>query len=63
MDEIEKQKKQKSKIINGIKRNLKKQRMFHYLTKHVGKGVRGSLKKVYVADQNQKIIKTQIEKE
>ena len=37
--------------------------MFHYLIKHIGKGVRGSLKTVYVVDQDQKIVKTLIVKE
>ena len=56
MDKTEKQKKQKLRILNRIKRNLNRQYTFHYSTKHAGKEVRGSLKRVHTVDQNQKIV-------
>ena len=37
--------------------------MFHYLTRHAGKGARDSLKRVHVVDDNNKIIKTHVNRE
>jgi uncharacterized surface protein with fasciclin (FAS1) repeats len=50
-NEMEKDKKKRKKIINNIVKNQQRLHTFHYLTKHVGKGVKGYLKKLIVRDK------------
>ena len=48
---MEKDKKKRKKIINNIVKNQQRLHAFHYLTKYIGKGVRGCLKKLVVKDE------------
>ena len=53
----------KKKIITSVKKNLQRQQSFKYITKHVGKGAKNSLKRLHKVDSLNKIIHTFIEKE
>ena len=44
--------KKKKETIQGIKKSMSRKRMFHCLTRHSGKGVRDSLKRVRLIDEN-----------
>jgi len=52
------EKRLQAKIIDLVKKNLQRQYIFHYLTKHAGRGVRGNIKRLYQVDFNNKIIST-----
>ena len=54
MSKNEEQVKKKKKIISGIKKNLRRNHTFHYLTRHIGKGERDSIKRIHIVDKNQK---------
>jgi len=67
-NETEKEKKKRKRVIDGIIKNQNRMYMFHYLTWHAGKGVKGSLRKLIIKDKNgelkilldQESIKTEI---
>ena len=63
LDEKQLQEKERKKLVDRIQRNLQRKYTFHYLTKHVGKGEKGSLKRLHEVDQNMKIVVTHILKE
>ena len=48
----------RNKIIRGIKRNLIRKYTFYYLIKYSGKGMRDSIKRIYIEDNQQKVIAT-----
>ena len=45
--------KKKKKVIAGIRRKLKRDHTFHYLSRHVGKGMRDSIKRLQVENENE----------
>ena len=55
--------KMKSKILKNIEKQQKRTHTFRYLSKHAGKGIKGSLKRLYITNQNNEIQKTIIDKE
>ena len=62
-EEGEEQVQNKKKIINSIQRKLQRNQSFRYVSKHIGKGVKGSLKRLYIVNENGEIVKTHIDKE
>ena len=57
------QRKTKKKIISGIKKKLNKIYSFHYISRHVGKGEKYSIKRLHAVDKNNTIINTYMEQE
>lgn len=57
------QRKKKEKIISGIKRSLNREHAFYYISRHVGKGEREGIKRIHEVDDNNKIIKTYVDRE
>ena len=55
MCENEDQRKTKKKIIGEIKKKMQKTHAFHYISRHIGKGERESIKRIHTIDDNQKI--------
>ena len=55
--------KTKQKLIKTIAKQQKRANAFKYLTKHVGKGVKGNLKRLHIVNEEDKIVRTIIEKE
>ena len=55
--------KKKKKILSGIKRTLKRNHTFRYLSYHAGKGNMEMIKKVHVVNLNNQIIKTYVDRE
>ena len=55
--------KMKKKIVSGIKKKLQKTHTFHYITRHIGKGEREGIKRLHTVDDNNKIIKSCINRE
>ena len=51
-EEGEKLVKKKKKIIAGIRRKLSRDHTFHYLSRHVGKGVKDNIKRLQVKHSN-----------
>ena len=49
--------------MKNIKKQLKRYQIFKYLTKHIGKGVKGNLKRLHIINENQAIKRTIIGKE
>ena len=58
----EPQKKLRSKIINGVKKNKQHQHTFYYLAKHIRKEVRGNIKWLHIINENNQIVNTCINK-
>ena len=52
IDEGEKLAKKKKKVIAGIRRKLKRDHTFHYLSRHVGKGVKDNIKRLQVVNDD-----------
>ena len=48
----------KKEVLRKIKKEQTRNHDFHYMTKHVGKGVNGSLKFLHETDEGMIIIKT-----
>lgn len=63
IDKLEEKGKNKKKVIEAIKWKLKRNHSFHYISKHVGKGVRGNLKRLHEVNNRGQIINTYIDKE
>ena len=53
----------KSKILRSMAKQMKHQHSFQYLTKHIGRGPKNSLKRVHISNENNNIVKTLIQKE
>ena len=53
----------KNRMLQSVKKSFKRKSDFKYLTKHAGKGVKTSLKRVHEVNQNNEIIQTHTEKE
>ena len=62
-NEDEDQLKSRKKIISGIKKKLQKTHTFHYITRHIGKGDREGIKRLHTVDEENKIIKTCVNRE
>ena len=52
-----------SKIINSVKKSKQCQYIFHYLTKHTGRGVKENIKRLHQVDSNNKIKNTFLDQE
>jgi len=52
IEEGEKLVKKKKKIIAGIRKKLRRNHTFHYLSRHVGKGIRDNIKRLQVENDN-----------
>ena len=63
IDEEQISEKKQKKILKGIKNRLMRHTSFKYISKHIGKGERGSLKRLYELDENNQITKTSVSKE
>ena len=63
LNEKQLQNKKRKKLIKGIQKNLQCKHSFHYLTQHVGKGAKNSIKRLHEVDQDLQIIKTHMLKE
>jgi len=55
--------KMKSKVLKSIEKQQKRTHAFRYLSKHAGKGIKGSLKRLHIINHNNEIQKTIIDKE
>ena len=55
--------KKKKQIIKSIQRRLKRNRSFKYISKHAGKGTKGSLKRLHAENEKGEIITTIVNKE
>ena len=55
--------KKKKKMIGEIKRSLHKNYAFYYISRHVRKEERKSIKRMHAIDENQYIVKTHAERE
>ena len=55
--------KKKKKIIAGIKNKMRKNHTFHYLSRHIGKGMRDNIKRLQTNNENNNNIKTIINRE
>ena len=51
-EEGEKLAKKKKKVLAGIRKKLSRDHTFHYLSRHVGKGVKNNIKRLQVKNQN-----------
>ena len=51
-NETENDKKKRKKIRNGIIRNQNRMHTFHFLIRHVGKGIKGNAKKLIIKDED-----------
>ena len=63
LTEQQMQEKEKKKLIKGIEKNVRRNFTFTCLTRHIGKGGKGSLKKLHEVNQNLEIVKTHVLKE
>ena len=54
----EKEKQLRKRIIQRIKKERYRLYAFKFLTKHVGRGVNGSLKRLHLSDEEGKIVQT-----
>ena len=57
-DESASSRRKKKEVLRKIKKEQTRNHDFHYMTKHVGKGVNGSLKILHEKDEDMRIIKT-----
>ena len=55
--------KHKSKILRSMAKQMKHQHSFQYLTKHIGRGPKNSLKRVHIPNENNSIERTLVQKE
>ena len=62
-EDSEEQVKYKKKVISSIKKKLKRNHSFYYISKYAGKGVKGSLKRLYIVNEKDQIVQTYIDKE
>ena len=53
----------KKQIIKAIKRRLKRNRSIKHTSKHAGKGIKGSLKRLHIVNEKGDIIETLVNKE
>ena len=63
IDQEQLSRKQKRKIVRGIKKGLSRNRAFKYISTHIGKEERKGLKRLYAVNENNKIISTSVTKE
>jgi hypothetical protein len=62
-EEGEKATKKKKKIMAGIRRKLRRDHTFHYLSRHVGKGIRNGIKRLHIKNDSGEITETLIRRE
>ena len=62
-NDTEKEKKTRKRVLVRIKKERDWLHQFKYLTKHIGKGGKESLRRLYKVDQERNIIKTDLNKE
>jgi len=55
--------KQKDRIIKSVSKQMKQQNTFKYLTTHIERGAKNSLKKLHIINENEQIINTLVNKE
>ena len=55
--------KMKKKILSGTKKKLRKTHAFHYVTRHIGKGDGERIKRFHTVDDENKILKTCVNRE
>ena len=62
-EEGEKLVKKKKKIMAGIRKKLQRDHVFHYLSRHVGKGLRDTIRRLHVQNEHKEVIETLIKRE
>ena len=55
--------KKRKKILAGIKKKMRRNHTFHYISRHIGKGGRENIKQLHVMNSNNEVDKTLIKRE